>query len=132
MLPTTYQLAEALFPGVTPRTVLLKVAVSCSLLSTFGNWFSLMWRRCFQPSPHPSESLAARLARCCRSVNADMLSVLAHDLRVWPAYDIITFAVIPPSVRPLSCAFVSTCWATYIAYRAAATERRPRLTPRKW
>ena len=63
VIPAVYQLAEGLFPGVSPRNVAAKVAVSCGVLSTFGNWFSLMWRRCVQPSPTPDETLLARLSR---------------------------------------------------------------------
>ena len=123
MLPFVYQLAEGLFPGVSPLKVAAKVLVSCSLLSTIGNWFSLMWRRVAQPTPRPGERLGARLRRCRDSVNAEMPSVLSHDLRVWPAYDVITFAAIPPPLRPFTCAVVSVCWAVYISYVAAAAER---------
>lgn len=119
LLPFVYQLAEGLFPGVGPLRVLAKVLVSCGLLSTFGNYFSLFWRRVAQPAP--AEPLRERLARCAASVNAEMPSVLSHDLRVWPAYDCITFALIPPAVRPLTCALVSVCWNVYIAYVAAAS-----------
>lgn len=122
MLPFVYQLAEGLFPGVSPAKVAAKVVVSCSLLSTLGNWFSLMWRRLAQ-APREGESLAVRLRRCRDSVNAEMPSVLSHDLRVWPAYDVLTFSVIPPPLRPFTCALVSVCWAVYISYVAAAADR---------
>mmetsp|Transcript_28760 Transcript_28760/g.67827 ORF Transcript_28760/g.67827 Transcript_28760/m.67827 type:complete len:141 (-) Transcript_28760:140-562(-) len=122
MLPFVYQLAEGLFPGVSPAKVAAKVVVSCSLLSTLGNWFSLMWRRLAQPA-REGERLAARLRRCRDSVNAEMPSVLSHDLRVWPAYDVLTFSMIPPPLRPFTCALVSVCWAVYISYVAAAAER---------
>ena len=131
MLPFVYQLAEGLFPGVSLLKVAAKVLLSCSLLSTIGNWFSLMWRQVAQPTPRPGERLGARLLRCRNSVNAEMPSVFLHDLRVWPAYDVITFAAIPPPLRPFTCAVVSVCWAVYISYVAAAAERRrsPSLQP---
>jgi len=122
MLPFVYQLAEGLFPGVSPAKVAAKVLVSVSLLSTLGNWFSLMWRRLAQPA-REGERLAARLRRCRDSVNSEMPSVLSHDLRVWPAYDVLTFSMIPPPLRPFTCALVSVCWAVYMSYVAAAAER---------
>ena len=97
------------------------VVVSCSLLSTFGNWFSLLWRRMAQPSPL-GESLVRRLSRCCCTVTAEMPSVLRDDVRVWPAYDVVTFALIPPLMRPFTTAVVSTCWHTYMAFRAAVPQ----------
>ena len=130
LLPSVYQLAEGLFPGVSPRTVLAKVLLACSLLSTFGNYFSMFWRRCAQPSPAPpgTESLGQRFSRVGRSVTADMPSVLKADMCVWPAYDTLNFALIPPFVRPLTTVLVATCWHTFIAYSAAvpkaATEKR--------
>ena len=113
---------SSLQPLVLALQVLAKVIVSCSLLSTLGNYFSLLWRRYAQPSPQPGEGLACRLSRCCCTVTAEMPSVLSADLRVWPAYDVITFAVIPPLVRPFATAFVSTAWHTYMAYRAAVPQ----------
>jgi len=119
MLPFVYQLAEGLFPGVSARNVVLKVLVSCGLLSTFGNYFSLSFRRFVQPSP--GEGAWARLKRTIASVNADMWGVLKADVRVWPLYDIITFSLIPPHRRPFATAIVSVCWHTYVAFVAAAT-----------
>lgn len=129
LLPSVYQLAEGLFPGVSLRTVMAKTLLACSLLSTFGNWFSLMWRRCAQPSPAPPgvESFAQRLSRVSSSVAEDMPSVFKADMRVWPAYDTLSFSVIPPLVRPLTTVIVSTMWHTFIAYRAAV----PRATAEK-
>ena len=49
MLPFVYQLAEGLFPGVSPAKVAAKVIVSCSLLSTVGKLSDVNP----DPSPHP-------------------------------------------------------------------------------
>ena len=48
MLPFVYQLAEGLFPGVSPAKVAAKVVVSCSLLSTLGK------RSDVNPNPNPN------------------------------------------------------------------------------
>ena len=45
VLPSVYQFAESLLPGVSPQKVVLKTLISCSLLSTGGNYASLLLRR---------------------------------------------------------------------------------------
>lgn len=117
VLPFVYQFAEALFPGVTMRNVLLKVAVSCGMLSTGGNYYNLLARRLLAPSEAPSVSEHVR--QCVTSVHCDFRDVLLKDLRVWPLYDLACFAVIPPSLRPMATSIVSTCWYTYVSFVAS-------------
>ena len=79
MIPFVYQFAEGLFPGKTPKNILLKTLVSCGMLSTGGNWLSL-----FAGAPHYDESLHDRILRHCDSVNAIFHNVVLDDLKIWP------------------------------------------------
>ena len=111
VLPWVYQLAESLFPGRTPRNCLLKVAVSCGILSTFGNYFNLLCRRLLS---------GVELPLALANVNDEIAQVVRHDLKVWPLYDLVCFGIIPPAARPTATAMMSTCWATYLSFLAAA------------
>jgi len=110
VLPYVYGLAEQLFPGRTLQTTLLKVAVSCGILSTVGNYGNLLCRRLLT-GVEPLEAVA--------SVNGDIAQVISHDLKVWPAYDLLCFGCIPPALRPLATTMMSTAWATYLSLMAA-------------
>lgn len=115
MLPVVYQLAESLFPGRSPRNVVLKTAVSCGLLSTGGNYFSLATRKLLSPPFHEHENIADRLVRCLNNVNDIFHGVLLDDLRVWPLYDLLCFSLVPPALRPTATSLVSVCWHTYVS-----------------
>ena len=119
MYPFVYQFAEALFPGVKVHTVLLKTVVSCGLLTTGGNYFSLFARRLLNPPFLEDEALRARCARCVHSVNAVFYEVVIADLCVWPLYDALCFTVVPPALRPSTTTVVSVCWHTYVSWVAA-------------
>ena len=110
VLPYVYGLAEQLFPGRTLQTTLLKVAVSCGILSTVGNYGNLLCRRLLT-GVEPLEAVA--------SVNGDIAQVISHDLKVWPAYDLLCFGCIPPALRPLATTMMSTAWATYLSLMTA-------------
>lgn len=116
LLPFVYQLAETLFPGRTPHSVLAKTALSCGLLSTGGNYFSLLMRRLLAPTHVIDEHFGDRLIRCIDSVNSMFHNVILDDLRVWPLYDVLCFSTIPPSFRPTATSVVSVCWHTYVSY----------------
>ena len=118
LLPFVYQLAESLFPGRTPRNVVLKTVVSCSLLSTGGNYFSLFMRNLLKPTHVIDEHFGDRILRCIDSVNQVFHNLLLDDLRVWPLYDVLCFAIVPPAIRPAATSAVSVCWHTYVAYVA--------------
>ena len=83
MIPFVYQLAEASFPGRSPKKIMLKTLLSCGMLSTGGNWLSLFARRVLG-APHDDESLHDRVLRCCDSVNAIFHNVILDDLKIWP------------------------------------------------
>lgn len=125
-LPLTYQLAEALFPGRTLQNVVLKVCVSCGILSTAGNYFSMFCRRLCSSGDFPSD-LSERVAAVCASVNADYPSVLRHDLSLWPAYDLLCFSVCPVALRATVTAFVSVCWQTYVSVVANQAARAAKM-----
>ena len=117
ILPFVYQLAEHLFPGKSVRNIVLKTCVSCSMLSTGGNYYSLLIRRLLHPSP-VAECFEERLGRCISSVHAIFVDVLLDDLKVWPLYDLLCFAVVPPQLRPTATAVVSVCWHSYVSFIA--------------
>jgi len=121
LLPSVYGLAESLLPGLSPQKVVLKTLISCSLLSTGGNYASLLLRRMAAPTCKlpGTESVPERLLRVCDSLNEIFADVLLNDLRVWPAYDLLCFSVVPPAHRPTSTALVSVCWHTYMSLRAS-------------
>ena len=86
ILPAVYQLAEGLLPGRSLRNVVLKTAISCGLLSTGGNYYSLVARRLLGPAPI-GERLEQRVQRCVSSVHRIFAHVVLDDLKVWPLYD---------------------------------------------
>ena len=112
VLPWVYSTAESLFPGRSPLKCALKVLVSCGILSTVGNYGNLLCRRLLSGVDLP-DALSA--------VNAEIREVVKHDLRVWPAYDLLCFSIIPPAMRPTATAVMSTCWATYLSFLATET-----------
>ena len=119
VLPFVYGFAERLYPGVSVRNVLLKTAVSWTCLSVFGNYGNLFARQMLGVPPTSDEPLRARFERCAASVNRAFPAVFKSDLCVWPLYDLMCFAVLPPAIRPTATAVVSVCWHTYISYTSA-------------
>jgi len=115
MLPFVYQFAEQCCPGRSARNIVLKTLISCGLLSTGGNYYSLVIRRLLGPPHFDEESIRDRVLRCLDSVNALIHTVVLDDLKVWPLYDMFCFAVIPPALRPTATAVVSVCWHTYVS-----------------
>jgi len=92
------------------------MVVSVSVLSTGGNWFNMFWRR----MAASSLPVRQRVAEVTAAVNKDLVShVIVDDLRVWPVYDVICFAAIPPAARPISTAIVLCGWSTYISIVSA-------------
>lgn len=114
--PQVYQLAEWLLPGRSPKRVLMKVGVSCGVLSSCGNWVNMFMRR--------ASSGEASLADAIQAVNADLPRVMLHDLCVWPFYDVLCFSVIPPPCRPAATACVNAGWACYVSFVAARARQR--------
>ena len=110
--PQVYALGEWLLPGRSVLRVLGKVGISCGILSTGGNWINMFVRRVGTGEVGLGEAAA--------STNEDLFwGVVCDDLRVWPLYDVVCFALIPPAVRPAATACVNAAWATYISLVAA-------------
>ena len=63
ILPAVYQLAEGLLPGRSLRNVVLKTAISCGLLSTGGNYYSLVARRLLGPPKRRASRAACAALR---------------------------------------------------------------------
>lgn len=55
------------------------------------------------------------VGECIRSCNRDIGHVIRDDLKLWPAYDILCFSFIPPSLRAFTTALMSSSWAMYIS-----------------
>jgi len=47
------------------------------------------------------------------------MEVLKDDLKIFPAYDILCYSVIPPKVRPLTNALIASAWAMYMSIASA-------------
>ena len=120
LLPFVYQTAEAIFPGLTLRNVVLKTVYSCSILSTGGNYANLLARQLTSTPWIEDETFATRFQRCTSSVNAIFSSVVLADLRVWPLFDALCFTLVPPALRATSTSVLSVCWHTYVSWVAAS------------
>lgn len=120
--PSVYGSIERILPGATSiGRVLLKMAFSCSILSTAGNFVSMLFRRFLYRSLEQPQNLIGNLLESIESCKQDFLEVLRDDLRVWPLYDIVCFSLIPPSVRPISNAFMASAWSMYMSIVSAKT-----------
>ena len=117
ILPAVYQLAEGLLPVRTVLNVVLKTAISCGLLSTGGNYYSLVARRLLGP---PKRRASRAACAALRQLGAPHLRphVVLDDLKVWPLYDLLCFSVVPRHLRPTATAVVSVCWHSYVSFVA--------------
>lgn len=127
-LPNVYLRVEARWPGAALPAVLKKTAVSCVIFSLVGNWVTMFLRRAY--ATHPARAAAkkngqtpdgASLADVRDSCNHDILRVIRNDVKIWPAYDILCFSLIPPALRPAVTATVSCGWSTYLSIVSART-----------
>merc|ERR1712003_125155 len=101
--PSVYTIAEHLFPGKSVKLVLMKMAFSLSILSTAGNYTTMIFRRLFKQLWEAKTTEVGPIFRACiRSCNQDMIDVLKIDLKIWPLYDVLCFTIIPPSLRPIT------------------------------
>ena len=71
-----------------------------------------------KPTHVIDEHFGDRILRCIDSVNQVFHNLLLDDLRVWPLYDVLCFAIVPPAIGPAATSAVSVCWHTYVAYVA--------------
>jgi len=141
-VPFIYGTVEKTFPGkANLRQILIKVLVTCSILSTIGNYITMFARRfAAQYTTHqfdkssslrlrwfsrPFESMALFLAivkGCVKSCNRDIGEVIVDDLKIWPLYDLTCYSLIPPAWRPITTSFMSSGWAMYMSIVSAKDE----------
>lgn len=138
-VPYIYDSVERLLPGHQGvGRILLKMALSCSFLSTAGNYITMFFRRFVghlcdfvadqwrvQEKSNPDASswwpaVQTRWMLCVASCNRDFYEVLLDDLKIWPLYDILCYAVIPPFIRPVTTALMSSAWSMYMSIVSAA------------
>ena len=155
--PAVYTAVERAFPGHDSWTrIFLKMILSCSVLSTVGNWTTMFIRRYLShichtvrdvygvtrrqqqqqqgsdtTKDHPASTsrqlyatlwnvLHTKFRHTCASCNDDFWQVLVDDLMIWPAYDILCYAVIPPMARPITTAIMASCWSIYMSIASAS------------
>jgi len=141
-VPFIYGNVEKTFPGkANLKLILTKVLVTCSILSTIGNYGTMFARRFiaqytmyqFDKSSSlrlkwfskPIESILLFLAifkGCFRSCNRDIGEVIVDDLKVWPLYDLTCYSIIPPAWRPITTSIMSSGWAMYMSVASAKGE----------
>lgn len=124
--PAVYNAVERLLPGSAGSIgrVLLKMALSCSVLSTAGNWITMFIRRaaiqvCDHVVAHDGPRLVSRLRATAGECNRDFYEVLTDDLKVWPLYDVLCYSVVPPVARPVTTAIMSSLWSMYMSIASA-------------
>jgi len=123
----------------TFRHTVTKVIVTCSILSTVGNYVTMFARRFIaQYAEHafrsqslslriqwfkqPTESallFVALLKSCIRSCNRDFKEVVIDDLKIWPIHDLACFTLIQPAWRPITTSIASSGWAMYMSLVSA-------------
>ena len=112
--PQVYRFAESMLPGRAMRSILLKTAMTVGFLSTCGNYCNLLARKLLIQGCEITAAVAA--------INEGMAEVVVADLRVWPVWDIVQFACVPPTYRPVLTAAVCCFWSTYISMVAMRSE----------
>ena len=122
--PLVYATVERILPGGgSVSRILLKMAMTCSILSTIGNYFTMMFRRVgkklIQKRGIKELQLASTFQSSMKSCNDDFGEVLRDDLKVWPLYDILCYSVIPPKIRPVTTALMATLWSAYMSIASA-------------
>jgi hypothetical protein len=142
-VPFIYGNVERTFPGkANLRQILVKVLVTCSILSTIGNYATMFARRFvalftmyqFDKTSslrlkwlsRPIESVFLFLAifkGCFKSCNRDIAEVIVDDLKIWPLYDLTCYSLIPPAWRPLTTSIMSSGWAMYMSVASAKEEQ---------
>lgn len=127
--PLIYATVEHLIPGKSVRLVLTKMIVTCSILSTWGNYTTMMFRKFFKQLWELWEGVSKKektktlitnsWTDSIRSCNQDFKEVLTDDLKIWPLYDLVCYSLIPPPVRPITNALMASAWAMYMSIASA-------------
>jgi len=141
-VPFIYGNVERTFPGkANLRQILIKVFVTCSILSTIGNYVTMFARRLMSQytmyqfdrtsslrlkwGSKPIESIVLFFAifkGCFKSCNRDIVEVIVDDLKIWPLYDLACYSLIPPAWRPITTSIMSSGWAMYMSVVSAKEE----------
>jgi hypothetical protein len=120
--PSIYAFVDNNFPGISLKLVLLKMVITCSILSTWGNYTTMMIRR-FLKLTWESGTISKAypiFCTCLRTCKDDFMGVLADDLKIFPPYDILCYSVIPPQIRPITNALVCSGWQCYMSIASAS------------
>jgi len=146
-VPFIYGNVEKTFPGkANLRQILIKVLVTCSILSTIGNYATMFARRFIAQYTtyqfdknsslrlkwfsNPIQSILLFLAifrGCFNSCNRDIREVIVDDLKIWPLYDLACYSLIPPAWRPITTSIMSSGWAMYMSIASAKEEEEEEL-----
>ena len=118
IVPNLYTAAENILPGRSKSRILGKMCITCGILSTGGNYITMLSRRMIQLG-RGIEGGPTSVQDCIQSCNRDIPHVIADDLKLWPMYDIMCFSVIPPKLRAFTTAIMSSSWAMYISIVSA-------------
>ncbi|OEU12130.1 hypothetical protein FRACYDRAFT_244390 [Fragilariopsis cylindrus CCMP1102] len=139
VVPFVYGNVELYYPGKTSiKQILVKVGITCSILSTVGNYLTMFIRRFVtlyimyqfnhQSSirlkwlTKPYESLLLFMALfkgCFKSCNSDIMEIIIDDLKIWPLYDLTCYSIISPYWRPITTSIMSSGWAIYMSIISA-------------
>lgn len=146
-VPFIYGNVEKTFPGkANLKQILIKVLVTCSILSTIGNYATMFARRFIAQYTtyqfdknsslrlkwfsNPIQSILLFLAifkGCFKSCNRDIREVIVDDLKIWPLYDLTCYSLIPPAWRPITTSIMSSGWAMYMSIASAKEEEEEEL-----
>merc|ERR1712194_427860 len=153
VVPSVYGNVELYFPGKGDlKQLCTKVLMTCSVLSTVGNYGTMFVRRLisdlisyqfhtksksikFEWTAKPLQSwelLVATFRGCFKRCNADIGEVILDDLKIWPLYDLCCYSLIPPQWRPITTSLMSSGWAMYMSIVSAkATTQTTKATETK-
>ncbi|GFH58580.1 hypothetical protein CTEN210_15056 [Chaetoceros tenuissimus] len=122
--PAIYATVDDFLPGVSLKLVIVKMCMTVSVLSTWGNYTTMFFRRfvkAFWESEDKLYEYRKIFRECINSCNRDFFHVLKDDLKIFPIYDVTCFSVIPPPYRPLTNALICVGWAMYMSIASAKT-----------
>jgi len=104
-----YRLMDHAMPGHGTRPLIAKVASNAVALGIVGNTANIFCRRLSRSGNIVD---AAKFTKMCIS------RIIAHDFKIWPAFDVICFRCIPQHLRPSAAGFMSFLWNTYLSLTA--------------
>lgn len=56
------------------------------------------------------------LASATAAVKRDLWPVMKNDYKIWPAYDVLCFTLIPRHVQAMTTGTLGILWATYLSF----------------